>query len=337
LLRVTAELSIDEAVRELVWLGDSELVVAAADGSVLRWWPDEGRVHTVLDADADDGCTALDVHPGSGRFAVGTEQGRLHLVDDDRVHTSRFREPVSALRYGPGSGGLLAVAAGHDVAVLDEAGRVLVSELFRPTAVTTLIWLDDELVATGGTAGVTFLAVTGDAVPELPAQLPAPGLVLDLALDRRGLLLAAADLRGEVRVTELDSGDELSLDGLGDRARGVAWFGPEHDLLALSCDDELIVWQRAPHDLEPEPWIHGPLPGPSAGPVACSDGSAVAAGGHDGTVVVVAAAAPWDCRTVAGPRSAAGAGRRVRALAWDRDGSRLAVGSVDGRVQLLGC
>ena len=326
---MTAERSLDEAVRELVWLAETELVVAAADGSVLRWWPDEGRVHTVLGPDSDDGCTALGAHPSSGRFAVGTEQGRLHLVDGDRVHTCRFREPVGAVRYSPG-GGHLAVAAGHDVAVLDDIGRILVNELFRPTAVTTLTWLDDDIVATGGTAGITFLSTTGDGVPDRPVQLPSPGVVLDLALDRTGLLLAAADLRGEVRITELDSGDELSLDGLADRARGVAWFGADDGLLALACDDELLVWQRAPHDLEPEPWVHGPLAGPSVSPVACHDGSAVAAGGHDGAVLVVDAEQRWRCRIVAGD------GIRVWTLAWRPSGDGLAVGTLAGSVQLLG-
>jgi WD40 repeat protein len=160
--------------------------------------------------------------------------------------------------------------------------------------------------------------------------MPAPGVVLDLRLDAAGTHLAAADVRGEVRITDLRSGDELSLDGHGDRVCGVAWFGDDR-LLAVASDDELAIWERAPADLEPEPWVHGPVQGPSVVPTARDDGSMVAVGGHDGHVVVV------DARRPSEPAATMWTDDAVTALAWRPGGTDLAVGTADGQVTLLTC
>ncbi len=335
---------VPDPVRALGWLDPSTCVVADAGGAVHLWNTRLDRLQLLDRPDPDlGGCTALDIDRASGRVAVGRERGGVEVLDTDpsrEIAPARttsieitLREAVTALSFSPGNADLLAVAAGHDAVVVDRDGDVVVAEWLRAGAVVATCWLDDTVLALGGNGGVTFLPVTEAPAPSLsslPPQLPSPGVVLDLCLDAAGRLLTAADLRGEVRITDLRSGDELSLDGLGDRARGTAWFG-EDRFLAVASDDEVSVWQRAPDDLEPEPWIHGPVPGPSAGPVADGQGRCVAIGGHDGAVWVLG---PVDPAT---PLLVADVDDEVRALAWQPGGTDLAVGTACGDLRILSC
>lgn len=323
------QVRVAESVRALEWLDPSSCVVADASGAVHRWWPRQDRLETLLTGPEDGGAvTALAVDASGGRVAIGWEHGSVRLCSSTGAADLHLREPVVALSFAPGPQGPLAAASHHDVLVVDDEGETLVAEWYRAGAVAALCWVDDTLLAIGGHGGVTFLPVLEMDVPTSPPQLPSPGVVLDLRLDAAGSALTAADLRGEVRITDLRSGDELSLDGLGDRARGAAWFGGDR-LLAVASDDELTVWERAPDDLEPEPWIHGPVAGPSNGPVVSGDGQRVAVGGHDGAVLVVHADDPGAASTVVD------LGSGVRCLAWRPGGDDLAVGTADGSVVLL--
>lgn len=321
---------VDDSVRALAWLDATTCLVADAAGTVQRWRPAQGRLEPLLTAPEGGGVTALAVDAAGGRVAIGWERGEVRLCCTDGTAALHLREPVVALSFAPGLRGPLAAASHHDVLVVDDEGETLVAEWYRAGAVAALCWVDDTLLAIGGHGGVSFLPLLEMDAPTSPPQLPSPGVVLDLRLDAAGSALTAADLRGEVRITDLRSGDELSLDGLGDRARGAAWFAGDQ-LLAVASDDELTVWERAPDDLEPEPWIHGPVAGPSSGPVVSGDGQRVAIGGHDGTVLVVHADEPGAASTVVGLDSG------VRCLAWRPVGNDLAVGTADGDVVLISC
>jgi WD40 repeat protein len=306
-------------------------VIGDANGAVHLWRPAAHEL-VLLETSTErgDGCTALAAHPTQPWLLAGWERGRVRIHRPEATATLDVREPVDAVAFAPGSGELLAVAAGHDVLVVDLDGDIVVAEWYRRGAAVCLCWIDETLLAIGGNGGVTFLPTVPVPVLDLPTAMPAPGVVLDLCLDAAGTHLAAADLRGEVRITDLRSGDELSLDGHGDRVRGVEWFGGDR-LLAVASEDELTVWERAAADLEPEPWVHGPVEGPSVPPTACDDGTLVAVGGHDGKVVVVAAERPAE------PDRSAQMSDQVTALAWRPGGTDLAVGTADGGLTLLSC
>lgn len=323
---------VDDAVRALAWLDTTTCLVADAAGLVHHWRPDTERLDllTTNGPRGRGGVNALAVDDAGTRVAIGWERGDVLSHGTNDSTELQLREPVVALSFAPGSTGLLAAASLHDVLVVDDSGETVVAEWYRAGAVTSLCWIDETLLAIGGHGGVTFLPVQQMDTPVWPPQLPSPGVVLDLRLDAAGHMLTAADLRGEVRITDLRSGDELSLDGLGDRARGTAWFAGDR-LLALASDDELTVWERAPADLEPEPWIHGPVAGPSTRPEVSGDGTRVAVGGHDGTVLVVHADDPGAAATIVDLDSG------VRSLAWRPGGDDLAVGTADGSVVLLSC
>lgn len=330
--RAAARVQVDDVVRALAWLDTTTCLVADASGAVHRWRPGSGELARCSLGPGGDGTgvTSMAVDGSGARVAIGRECGHVQLDTPGGTAELQLREPVVALSFAPGPQGPLAAASHHDVLVLDDSGDTVVAEWYRGGAVAALCWVDDTLLAIGGHGGVTFLPVLEMDAPTSPPRLPSPGVVLDLQLDAAGSALTAADLRGEVRITDLRSGDELSLDGLGDRARGAAWFAGDL-LLAVASDDELTVWERAPDDLEPEPWIHGPVAGPSSGPVVSGDGQRVAVGGHDGTVLVVHAGDPGAASRVLD------VGSGVRSLAWRPGGDDLAIGSADGSVVLLSC
>lgn len=336
-MQVLTSATVDAPVAALGWLDSDRLVVADTAGALHRWRPTRAPVpFGPTDGTAPAGCTALGIDGSGGRVAVGHEDGTVVVVDRTgrECWRTHYREPVTALAFETGGSGVLAVAAGHDVAVIDEEGGVVVAEWLRPTSVACLCWIDPLLLAMGGRGGVTFLPLEDRSLedlsvdPGLPPQFPSPGVVLDLCLDASGTWLTASDLRGEVRLTHLGTGDELSLDGLGDRARGASWFGGDR-LLAVAADDELCLWERAPFDLEPEPWAHGPVSGPSAGPDPSADGRLVVVGGHDGSVLVVSADDPSHAATVAGLDGS------VLALAWHPERPELAVGTSSGALWTL--
>jgi WD40 repeat protein len=322
----------DDTVRAVAWLDATTCLVADAAGAVHHWRPRSQLLEPLTTAGPQDrgGVVALAVDDTGTRVAVGWECGGVLLLGTSGAAELQLREPVVALSFGPGPWGLLAAASHHDVLVVDDEGETVVAEWYRAGAVAALCWVDDTLLAIGGHGGVTFLSALEIPDSAAPATLPSPGVVLDLRMDAAGRMLTAADLRGEVRITDLRSGDELSLDGLGDRARGAAWFGGDR-LLAVASDDELTVWERAPEDLEPEPWIHGPVSGPSTRPEVSGDGTRVAVGGHDGTVLVVHADDPGAASTVVDLDSG------VRSLAWRPGGDDLAIGTAGGSVVLLSC
>ncbi len=324
---------LQESVRALVWSDDLTCAVGDADGNVHLWRPGSDQLDDV-DACGQQtgGCTVLAAHRTLPLLAIGWDSGRVRIQRSAAGAGVELdlREPVAALAFAPGSTGLLAVAAGHDVVVVDLDGEIVVGEWYRRGAAVCLCWIDETLLAIGGNGGVTFLPTAPIPVLDLPRSMPAPGVVLDLCLDAAGTHLAAADLRGEVRITDLHSGEELSLDGHGDRVRGVEWFAGDR-MLAVTSEDELAIWERAPDDLEPEPWVHGPLAGPSVAPVASDDRAMVAAGGHDGHVVTVEARQPSEVASSAWVTGA------VTALAWRPGGTDLAVGAADGHLTLLSC
>jgi WD40 repeat protein len=334
-LRVTADAParVEESVRALAWCDEETCAVGDADGNVQLWQPGLQRLEPLHPSPRDDdSCAALGVHPTRPLLVSGWDSGRvrIHPLGAGVTVELDLREPVDSVAFAPGRAELVAVAAGHDVVIVDLDGDIVVGEWYRRGAAVCLCWIDETLLAIGGNGGVTFLPTVPVPVLDLPPAMPAPGVVLDLCLDAAGAQLAAADLRGEVRITDLHSGEELSLDGHGDRVRGVEWFGGDR-LLAVAAEDELAIWERAPSDLEPEPWVHGPVEGPSVAPTACDDGTLVAVGGHDGHVVVV------DARRPSEPASTAWMDDAVTALAWRPGGTDLAVGTAGGRLTLLNC
>lgn len=341
-----------ESVRDVAWIGDTRsLAVGGADGEVRVLSPTatsagprsdgaghEWEVRHSLPRDLTPAVSRLaaDIH---GRLAIGSDCGTVRIVDPTWNWTEyRTREPISSLvwlrTFDPhASGARLAIAAGHDVHVIDAHGRTLISETYRRGSVTCLEWLHPNTLATGGHGGVTFIGLNGPATGPAPQHEPipdllSPGVVLSMHLDQHGNRLTVADLRGEVRITDLRTGDELSVDGLGDRARGACWWAGGQ-LLAIAADDELSIWRSCPDDLEPEPIVLGPIPGPSAGPVATHLGHRLAVGDQNGVVWIIEKARPHV------PVPVASVDAEITTVAWSPDDSLLAIGAANGQLLLV--
>ena len=341
-----------ESVRDVAWIGDTRsLAVGGADGEVRVLSPTatsagprsdgaghEWEVRHSLPRDLTPAVSRLaaDIH---GRLAVGSDIGTVRIIDPGgNCLDHHTREPVTALCWshildGDASSARLAIAAGHDVHVIDAHGHAIISETYRRGSVTCLEWLHPGTLATGGHGGVTFVGLDGSATGPAPVQEPipdllSPGVVLSMHLDQQGTRLTVADLRGEVRITDLRSGNELSVDGLGDRARGACWWAGGQ-LLAIAADDELSIWRSCPDDLEPEPILLGPIPGPSAGPVSTHLGHRLAVGDQNGVVWIIEQARPHV------PVPVASVDAEITTVAWSPDDSLLAIGAANGQLVLV--
>lgn len=328
----------DEAVDHLVFHPSGRMLVTGDAAGEVRWTALGGAGPEELARTRLDGAvTALAVD--DAHLAIGSDGGTVVVVDSHGSSVDhRTREPVTALAWQPsheqpGTGPLLAVAATHDVLVLDPAGDVVVSEMHRRGSATCCAWLHETTLAVGGSGGVSFIGVDGPALGPPPGfeampDLLSPGVVLWMDLDVDRSRLTVGDLRGEVRITDLVTGDELSVDGFGDAVRHLCWWAGS-ELLAVAAEEQISIWTAAPHDLEPEPALVGPFSGPSVGPVPSPAGDRLAVGDRDGCVWLLGRTAPHE------PVCAASLTSEITALCWSPDGSRLAVGSLDGDVRVV--
>lgn len=339
-LHRSAAFSLRSPARAMAWCGDESLVIGRHDGITSTFVVHrDGALSQLPSVDSPPNgpeasapiiaMTTL----GPTMIAAGDEAGGVTMSVRGDTHRIGMREPISALAFEPSGSGTLAIAAGHDVIVVDATGATRVAEWYRFGSVASLSWIRDDVVALGGHGGVNFLATGPDIEIPVP-DLVSPGFVLDMALNDPGDVLAVADLRGEVRLTDLDTGVEHALNGFGDRVRGVAWAGAVgiggNDVLAVAAADELMLWSGAA-DSDPEPWLTVPLDGPAVGPGTSHDRRWVAAAGHDGTVAVV--------DTAEGRVGRLDTDSEVAAMAWspsaDAHRQLLAVATTAGDLQIV--
>lgn len=132
-------------------------------------------------------------------------------------------------------------------------------------------------------------------------------------------------LAGSAHVVRLDSGSGVEIDGYGHSIRLVCWAG--HHLVVVDAR-RVTAWPvtadgKVPAD-EPTCLVTGEAPITTLSPPPTR--AVVAAGDARGTLWLLLPDRACD------PLATVHLGARVVASAWSRDGTRLAVGCVDGRL-----
>jgi WD40 repeat protein len=308
---------VEGGVRKLSW---------SADGAFLAWGTDIGGVGI----DLADGFAAAELSIGSGvlslawspdgeRLAVGTEGGRLLVwgIGGDTVERD-LGGWVSALAWGPA--GNLAVGAGPHVTVYEP--DLMTSETFPFVGghVNDLGFVGERL-AVGTRDGVLWL-FDDSLGPSDPVRYFNHGSVLALAWDGRRHL-ASGDLLGSLRIADVDTGEEWSIDGFPEPVDRVRWCGR---LVVAPADDDLTVWGLGEDGVDPLPYR---LTGHAAPivDVAVREGR-IASVDEDGLLVL------WSIDLVGEPLYQP-LDSKPSVVCWHPSEWRLHVGTVDGGIYTI--
>lgn len=284
-----------------------------------------------------DHVVAVEVAPATGALAIATVAGEVCLVD--RHGTARTVELGSRVRAMAWSddGGLLATcsqAAG--LVVVDAAGerRFGLPPSRRWRRVAWQPWHPVAPLVVAGAGGASWVDPGSGAVVRRDRT---PGVVTALAVDPSGPWVGLGDLRGEVRLIDVRSEDEVEVEGWPDPVELLAWM-PGTGQLLVAGGDEVTLW-RADHEIGAEDDdVAGDVAGGSRSfgpPRTAVDGGRltalaphpwrqrVAIGADDGRVAV------WDL--VSDRRTPLAWGSEpVTALRWDALGDQLFVGTRAG-------
>ena len=315
-------------------LGDGRLVlVPRAD--VGSWRPVEAHDGGVL-------ALAPDARPG---FVSGGDDGRFRRVGLDggvqelAAFGSKWVEQVASFadaKAGAGSG-LLACAVGRDVHVFDAAGERL-KVLEHPSTVTGLAFDGKgKRVAASHYNGATLWFVA--AKTDSPRRLEWKGSHTGLAIHPGGDAVVTAMQENALHGWRLADGQHMRMSGYPAKTESLS-FSRGGRWLASSGAESVVLWPffgggpmgKAPTELA------GGAEGVLCTQVAFHpQNDVVAAGFTDGLVCVVDLASKR-ILPVCGPGGAPGGapGRGpVSALAWNADGSQLALGTETGFAALV--
>lgn len=259
---------------------------------------------------------AVEVAPATGALAIATVSGEVCLVD--RHGTAQAVElgtRVRSLAWSDDGELLAACSQAAGLVVVDAAGqrRFGLPPSRRWRRVAWQPWHPAAPLVVAGAGGASWIdPSTGDVV----CRDRTPGVATALAVDPSGPWVALGDLRGEVRLLDVRSEDEVEVEGWPDPVEVLAWM-PGTGQLLVAGGDEVTLW-RADHEIDADDGI-GAHDDELEG-----DGAVAAAGGRG----EVALGAGPD----AGPPRTALDGGRLTALAPHPWRQRAAIGSDDGRV-----
>ncbi|MGE5138792.1 MAG: BTAD domain-containing putative transcriptional regulator, partial [Rudaea sp.] len=274
----------------------------------IAWSPDGKRLAT---ASADDTAKIWDAGTGaqvtSFTSHMNVVQGIAFSPDGTRVATSSY--DGTAREWDAGTGKELFALRGHTKAVYGIA--------FSPDGARLVTASDDHT------------ARVWDAGPdkELVALSGHKGNVFDVAISPDGSRLATAGFDKTARVWDVLSGRLLlTLSGHTGQVLAVA-YSPDGKRLATASNDVTAkVWDAATG--QELLTLAGHTKAVGSGPFTglldvqfSPDGTRIATAGADGTARI------WDALTGQLLRTLPGQGVRLNAVAYSRDGTRLATGS----------
>lgn len=303
--------ALPDAVRVCNWSPHGRLLAIAADGSALVGGPD--RVTAPMTPDPRD-ATWL------GERALAVVDPVVGLVTAGL--SSRQPLPFWGARRVGTHGGKTVIAGDGRVAALGHPASGLVPEvIWTGVGVThACVHVVDDVWALGGTDGLAMIDVARGAVD---ARIELSGVI---SVDACGTVgrLVASDLAGAIHVLELDNlEDGTELTGYCDPVRLLAIARDGRTVIA-AADDELTFWAVG-----------------DDGSVADAPNAIVA---HDATITALESSESgflatgdeaglvnvWSPLLTEHPVAHLRLDGEVTALAWSRDGTQLAVGTVSG-------
>jgi WD40 repeat protein len=327
------DFSVDAAVTGVAFLADGTLAASLGDGSVRLIAPRDTLSPTAIQPHSE----------GSAVLAMVVDidgAGVLTGGDDGRVARTGADGEVTVLTEFPGrqvdvlavhaSSGLRAAAAGREVRLLDRTGKPAAVTADHPSTVTGLAFNPKgKRLAVSHYGGVT-LRWTGK-LDQGASHLQWRGSHIGVTWSPDGTTVLTAMQERELRGWRLTDRQYMSMPGYAAKVRSMDWL-TRPMILATSGADCVIAWSFAGRGPMGKPPLEvGSGLGRLVTCVAVHPKNPVVAAGFDEGQVIVCALGrqdkvvrlrwpDWD---------------RVAALAWSRDGARLAVGTESGVISLF--
>jgi WD40 repeat protein len=303
-------------------LGDGSVQIVDRDGDVRPVQAHEGAAL----------CMALDID-GQG-FLTGGDDGRLVRTAPDGTWSdllSAAGRQIDVLAVSrPGKA--RAVAVGREVRLLDASGAVQASASRHPSTVAGLAFNPKgKRLAVAHYGGVTlwWTATLG----QTPTRLEWRGSHIGVSWSPDGTRLMTAMQECELHGWRISDRDDMAMRGYAAKVRSMDWLA-KPPVLAPSGSECVIAWSFAGSGPQGNPPIEvGQGIGQLVTQVAVHPGRPlVAAGFSDGRVAVCELTGDRDSRAI---RLRPAGGGKVSALAWSRDGTRLAAGTDKGTLSVF--
>ncbi len=325
------ETEFDAGILDAVFSNSGLLAASLGDGTVQL----VGRDHEVRAVQAHDGavlCLALDID-GQG-FVTGGDDGSLVRTSPDATAATLLNAPgrqIDVLAVSSPAKAR-AVAVGKEVRLLDGSGAVRARTAEHPSTVSGLAFNPKgKRLAVAHYGGVTlwWAATLGQA----PSRLHWRGSHIGVSWSPDGSHLMTAMQECELHGWRVADGEDMAMRGYAAKVRSMDWLA-KPPILASSGSECVIAWSFAGSGPQGKPPLEvGTGIGQLVTQVAVHPSRPlVAAGFDDGGVAVCELAASSESRAI---RLRPPGGGRVSALAWSRDGGRLAVGTAAGALSIF--
>jgi WD40 repeat protein len=316
-------------------------VVAARfsrDGRTLAFAMGDGSVRLVPVSNPAGAWRSIQVHDGAilsfvpdttpDGFISGGDDGALKRisgageVSEIAGFGMKWVEQLASHAQDKGKG-LIAAGVGKIVYLFDETGKKL-KEWTHPSSVTGLTFdSKGKRVAASHYNGATLWFVA--AKTDTPRRLEWKGSHIALAIHPEGEAVVTAMQENALHGWKLPEGQHLRMSGYPAKTTSMS-FSKGGKWLATSGSDAMVLWPffgggpmgKAPIELAGGDGIN-------CTQVACNPKDEIVAGGFEDGLVVVADVASSRILPVAPP----GHGP-VTTLAWNADGTRLAIGTENG-------
>jgi WD40 repeat protein len=324
------DLTFDAAVTGMAFLNGGLLAIACGDGGV-RFVP-AGDAPISVQAHENGAAAltlALDID-GAG-VLTGGDDGRLVRTSADGASHTLMEAPGRQIDVVAvsGPGGLRAAAFGRELRLIDRAGAVTHATAYHPSSVTGLAFNPKgKRLAASHYGGVT-LWWTG-TLGQSPSRLGWQGSHIQVSWSPDGSTVMTATQEATLHGWRLTDGQHLQMTGYAAKVRSMDWLAKPMTL-ATAGGDCVTAWRFTGG---------GPMGKP---PVEAGRGIGrlvtavavhpkrplVAAGFDDGCLALCELFGERIVRLQSGDSG------RISALAWSRNGARLAAGAESGAVSLF--
>jgi len=323
----------DAAVTGLAFLAEGTLATGLGDGSVRLIPPgDAASPRTIQPHREGAAVLALVTDIDGAAVLTGGDDGRVARTDtrgEVTVLAEFPRRQADVLAVSP-SGGLRAAAVGREVRLLDRTGETVGAAADHPSTVTGLAFNPKgKRLAVSHYGGAT-LRWTGK-LDQGATKLEWRGSHIGITWSPDGTTVLTAMQERELHGWRLTDHKTMSMAGYGAKVRSMDWLRRPMTL-ATSGGDCVFAWSFTRGGAMGKPALEvGSGLGRLVTSVAVHPKNPIVAAGFDeGQVIVCALSRQEKVVRLRWPDW-----ERVTALAWSRDGNRLAVGTETGAISLF--